>query len=225
MSKMMKSRGATAVALVVAIANGASGCGLGENKAAQLLPVPASTSAAAVADLRHHPDAELKALMPAHSEFPFPVKADYGQMYPRPERALPIRCDHGPLAHLGPDLDTVIDVFGASDYQKGHDDLIGLAIYRIKSGTNVPSSVADFVAACPEFAYKNDFGDDMKITYRAEPVPTVPAEHTFGYSYAYNTIFLAESRGLVVYLTYRPDSDRAVAERLFRTLLENIAKT
>lgn len=224
MPTVMISRWVAAIALTTALASSVVGCGPGD-----VVQSPASAATTTVApngDLRGRSDDELKALMPPEKDFPFPVQADYGPMTSRPEPKPPIRCDQGPLAHLGPNLDTVTSLSGSNTDSRGvmRQDLIGLGLYRIKNGNNVLSSVRDFVTACPEFAFKSDFGEDKKITYRAESVPTVAAEQTYGYSYSHNTIFLAESRGLVVKLIFMPDSDRAVAERLFRTVLDNISK-
>ncbi len=224
MPTVMITRWVAAIALTTALASSVVGCGPGD-----VVQSPASAATTTVApsgDLRGRSDDELKALMPPEKDFPFPVQADYGPMTSRPEPKLPIRCDQGPLAHLGPDLDTVTSLSGSNTDSRGimREDLIGLGLYRIKNGNNVLSSVRDFVTACPEFAFKSDSGEDKKITYHAESVPTVAAEQTYGYSYSHNTILLAESRGLVVKLIFMPDSDRAVAERLFRTVLDNISK-
>lgn len=221
MLTVMITRWVAAIALTTALASSVVGCGPGD-----VVQSPASAATTTVApngDLRGRSDDELKALMPPEKDFPFPMQADYGPMTSSPEPKLPIRCDQGPLDHLGPNLDTVISFGGSSDQGRTRNDLIGLGLYRIKNGNNVLSSVRDFVKTCPEFAFKTDSGD-RKITYRAESVPEVPADQTYGFSYSHNTIFLAESRGLVVDMEIRPDSDRAVAERLFRTVLDNISK-
>lgn len=222
MPTVMITRWAAAIALTTALAGSVVGCGPGD-----VVQSPASVATTTVApnsDLRGRSDDELKALMPPEKDFPFPVQADYGPMSSRPEPKPPIRCDQGPLAHLGPNLDTVISLGGSTDHGRTRNDLIGLGLYRIKNGNNALSSVRDFVTTCPEFAFKTDSGQDRKITYRTESVPTVAAEQTYGYSYSHNTIFLAESRGLAVDMEIRPDSDRAVAERLFRMVLDNISK-
>ncbi|SHQ27864.1 hypothetical protein [Mycobacteroides abscessus] len=214
-----------ALALTAALVCGTAGCGEGGNNE-PTASAATTTPHASTGDLRGRTDDELKSLMPAESEFPVPVQTDTGQLNQNPP---PAGCSGDPFSNFGSNFRTVVSLFGSSDHGKTKDDLIGVGLYRATADSDVVSSVSDYIARCPQYSYVTDFGQTITIRFEKIAAPDLGGAKSIGYKKYYGTrydgtFYVAQNRGLVVDAQYQKDADPAIADKLFRSILDNIAK-